>query len=175
LILCFPQVILRYNFKLSAMRILTACLFLTGISLFKSQVTREGEFKKFAVLLSTRIEATNIDDKAFFSVGPKIPINDNHYISLRGHFNWWDLPGRKFILIPELDYFYKFISYEKNDAVIRSLYAGAGITPNAFSPKFGVNFYYFFTTEFGYNIEYNTYKYFPTKGFRFSFGINLVF
>lgn len=157
------------------MRVLIFCFFLTGISLFKGQIEREGELKKFAVILSTRIEATSIDNKSFLSFGPKIPIDDNNYVSLRGHFNWWDLPHRKFIVIPELDYFHKVISFEKDEAVIKSLYAGAGITPNAVSPKFGINFYYFFTAEFGYNIEYNTYKYFPTEGFRFSFGINLVY
>lgn len=157
------------------MRVLIFWFFLTGILLCKGQVTREGEFKKLAVILSTRIEATGIDGNVFFSFGPKIPINDNNYVSLRGHFNWWDLPDRKFIVIPELDYFHKIISFKKDDAVIRSFYAGAGITPNAVSPKFGINFYYFFTAEFGYNIEYNTYKYFPTEGFRFSFGINLVY
>ncbi|WP_312078598.1 hypothetical protein [Chryseobacterium sp.] len=142
---------------------------------FKSQYGSDKDWKIIELILSTRIEATSIDNKAFFSFGPKIPINENNYVSLRGHFNWWDLPDRKFIVIPELDYFRKIATFEDDKNMIKHLYAGAGITPNAISPKFGVNFYYFFTAELGYNFEYRTYKYFPTEGFRFSFGINLVF
>lgn len=146
-----------------------------SLSLFKSQMGNDTEMKKLAIILNTRIEATSIDNKAFFSIGSKLPINEKNYVGLRGHFNWWDLPDRKFIVIPELDYFYKIASYEDNKAIIRSLYAGAGITPNAVSPKFGINFYYFFTCELGYNFEYTPYKHFSTEGFRFSFGINLIY
>ncbi|MGI9652023.1 hypothetical protein [Chryseobacterium sp. RLHN22] len=143
--------------------------------LFKSQIGSEKDWKIIGLILSTRIEATSIDNKAFFSFGPKIPINENNYVSLRGYFNWWDLPDRKFIVIPELDYFRKVATFEGDKNMIKHLYAGAGITPNTVSPKFGINFYYFFTAELGYNFEYKTYKYFPTEGFRFSFGVNLVF
>lgn len=153
--------------------ILSALLFCFSLS--KGQIGKDEDLKKLMMILATRIECTSIDNKAFFSFGPKIPIgeNSNHWIILRGHFNWWDLEGRKFIVIPELDYFYKIASFEKNKNVIRGLYIGAGITPNAVSPKLGINFYYFFTAELGYNFEYKQYKQFPTEGFRFSFGINL--
>jgi len=144
-------------------------------SSFKSQIGNEKDWKIIGVIISTRIEATSIDDKVFFSFGPKIPINENNFVSLRGHFNWWDLPDRKFIVIPELDYFRKIATFKGDKNMIKHLYAGAGITPNAISPKLGVNFYYFFTAELGYNFEYTTYKHFPTEGFRFSFGINLVY
>jgi len=157
------------------MKVLVFYFFLASVPLFKGQIGNDKGWKVVEIIVSTRIEVTSIDDKAFFSFGPKIPIDENNNVSLRGHFNWWDLPDRKFIVIPELDYFHKVLSFKKNKAIIKSLYAGAGITPNAVSPKLGINFYHFFTLESGYNIEYNTYRYFPTKGFRFSFGINLVY
>lgn len=150
------------------------CAFLFFFSLFKCQVGSSKDWMIVGIILSTRLEATSIDNKAFFSFGPKIPINENNYVSLRGHFNWWDLPKRKFIVIPELDYFRKIASSSESKAIITNFYLGAGITPNAISPKFGINFYSFFSTEFGYNFEYNTYKHFPTNGFRFSLGFNFV-
>lgn len=157
------------------MKTLLLYLFLLLFSSFNGQIGNDEELKKIAIILNTRIELTSIDNKAFFSFGSKIPINETNYVSLRGHFNWWDLPKRKFIVIPELDYFNKIASYEKDKAIIRSLYVGAGITPNAVSPKFGVNFYHLFTAELGYNYEFRPYKYFSTEGFRFSVGINFVY
>lgn len=157
------------------MKTLSTGLLFISLSLFKGQIGNDEEMKKLAIILNTRIEMTSIDKKVFLSVGPKIPINENNYLSVRGHFNWWDLPGRKFTVIPELDYFHKIISFKDDQSIIKSLYAGAGITPYAVTPKLGVNFYYFFTAELGYGHEFNTYKYFPTGGFRFSFGINLVY
>lgn len=142
---------------------------------FKAQYGSDKDWKIIGIIISTRIEATSMDNKAFFSFGPKIPINENNYVSLRAHFNWWDLPDRKLIVIPELDYFHKIASFEGDKNVIKHLYAGAGITPNAVLPKFGVNFFYLFSAELGYNFEYKTYKHFPTEGFRFSFGINFVY
>lgn len=128
-----------------------------------------------ALIACTRIEITSIDEKAFFSFGTKYPLTDKDYVGLRGHFNWWDLPERQFIVIPELDYFRVIKSFEKDKEIVRRIYLGAGVTPNAVSPKLGINFYYFLTAEVGYNFEYNTYKHFPTKGFRYSFGINIIF
>jgi len=115
-----------------------------------------------------------MNDKSFLSFGPKIPINENNYVSLRGHFNWWDTPERKFIVIPELDYFRKVATFEGDKNMIKYLYAGVGIT-NAVSPKFGIVFYHFISAEAGYNFEYEPYKHFSTSGFRFSLGFNLVF
>lgn len=142
---------------------------------FKAQYGSDKDWKIIGIIISTRIEATSIDNKAFFSFGPKIPINENNYVSLRGHFNWWDLPDRKLTVIPELDYLRKVASFGGNKNMIKHLYAGAGITPNAVAPKFGVNLFYLFSAELGYNFEYKTYEHFPTEGFRFSFGINLVY
>lgn len=112
--------------------------------------------------------------KSFFSFGPKLPIDENNYIGLRGYFNWWDLPGRKFIVIPELDYFRKITSFERERAVATSLYTGVGVSPYAVAPKMGITFYHLFTAELGYNWEFNPYKHFPVKGFRFSVGANFV-
>lgn len=157
------------------MKFCIVCVLLFCFSLSKGQIGNHEDLKKLITILATRIEATSMDNRAFFSLGPKIPIDKklNHWIGLRGHFNWWDLKDRKFIIIPELDYFYKIVSFEKNKDIIKGFYLGAGITPNAVSPKLGVNFYYFFTAEVGYNLEYKKYKHFPTEGFRFSLGINL--
>ncbi|MCW3159913.1 hypothetical protein [Chryseobacterium oryctis] len=158
------------------MKNLILCCTVLFCSLFKAQIGRDKEWESAILILSTRIECTSFDNKGFLSIGMKIPSeNGKNYYSLRGHFNWWDLPERKFIVIPELDYFHKIKSFEGQKAVIRSLYLGAGITPNAVSPKFGINFYYFFTAELGYNYEFTPYKHFSTKGFRYSWGINLVF
>lgn len=157
------------------MKTLMFCLFLVVFPLVKGQIGSEKEMKMLAIILGTRIECTSIDSKAFLSLGSKIPINEKNYVGLRGHFNWWDLPGRKFIVIPELDYFRKIASFEENKPIVTGLYAGAGITPNAVSPKFGVNLYYFLTAELGYNYEFTPYKHFSTEGFRFSFGINIVY
>lgn len=157
------------------MKTLMIIIFFTSISFFKGQIGNERDWKIVAIIVSTRIEATCIDKKVFFSFGPKIPVNENNFVSLRGHFNWWDLPDRKLIVIPELDYLHKVASFEKDRAVITNLYLGAGITPNAVSPKFGINLYYLFTIELGYNYEFDTYKHFSTQGFRFSSGINIIF
>lgn len=157
------------------MKKLIFCLFIFCFSLLKSQYGSGKDWLVVGIILCTRIEFTSIDNKAFVSFGPKIPINENHYVSLRSHFNWWDLSGRKFIVIPELDYMYKYASFDKYKDILNHIYVGAGVTPNAVSPKFGLNFYHLFSAEFGYNFEYNTYKFFSTKGFRFSTGINFIF
>lgn len=111
--------------------------------LFKSQIGGNKNCKIIGLALSTRIEMTAIDNKAFLSFGPKIPIDENNYVSLRGHFNWWDLPDRQFVVIPELDYFRKIATFEGDKNVIKHLYMGAGITPNAVYPKFGANLLFF--------------------------------
>lgn len=154
------------------MKSLIVCIAVFFSISLKSQLGNEKDWKIVGIIMCTRLEATSIDNKAFLSLGPKIPINENNYVSLRGHFNWRDVPGRKFIVIPELDYFRKIGSF--SDDSITNLYLGAGITPNTVSPKVGVNFIHLFSAEFGYNFEYDTYKHFATEGFRFSIGINLV-
>ncbi len=147
--------------------------FLLFFSWGKSQLGNDKGWKIVAVILSTRIEGTSLGDKTFLSVGMKLPSEDTrNYYSLRGHFNWWD--ERKLLIIPEFDYFRKIKAFGDED-LITSLYAGAGVSPYAASPKFGVTFCHFFTGEAGYNFEYNTYKHFPVKGFRYSFGFNIVF
>lgn len=143
-------------------------------SFYKAQIGSSKDWEKIAIILCTRIEGTMIDDKAFFSVGTKIPFDDTNYISLRGHFNWWDTPERKFTVIPELDYIRKVASFD-DDGVINSLYAAGGISLNYISPKAGLTIYHFLTFEFGYNFEYHQNKYYDTRGFRGSFGINLIF
>ena len=145
-----------------------------SLSINAQQLGSSKDWKIVAIILCTRIEGTSIDNKAFLSFGPKIPITEKDYISLRGHFNWWDLPNRKFIVIPELDYVRKISSFDMEKNIITGFYTGVGITPNAVSPKFGVNFFSFFTTELGYNLEFAEYKHFPTEGFRFSVGINFL-
>lgn len=147
-----------------------------GLSLsINAQIGNSKDWKIIAIILCTRIEATSIDNKAFFSFGPKIPITEKDYVSLRGHFNWWDLPDRKLIVIPELDYVRKIATFDKEKDIISGLYTGVGITPNAVSPKFGVGFYHLISAEVGYNFEFNEYKHFPTKGFRYSLGFNFFF
>lgn len=145
-----------------------------GFSLFinAQQIGSSKDWKIIAIILCTRIEGTSIDNKAFFSFGPKIPITEKDYISLRGHFNWWDLPNRKFVVIPELDYVRKIATFDKEKNIVSVLFTGVGITPNAVSPKFGVSFFYLVSAEVGYNFEFNEYKHFPTEGFRYSIGFN---
>ncbi|CAI8739285.1 hypothetical protein [Chryseobacterium sp. IT-36CA2] len=144
-------------------------VFLCGF--LQAQFEEIKEKRGLAMLLCTRIEGTSMDRKTFLSIGTKLTDGYNYY-SLRGHFNWWD--ERKLLVIPEFDYFRKVVSF-RDGAEVSSLYAGAGISPYAVSPKAGINFYHFFCAEFGYNFEYNTYKPFPIEGFRFGIGINLVF
>jgi len=143
-------------------------------SFVNAQIGNKKDWAIIGSIICTRLELTIMNDKSFLSFGPKIPLNENNYVSLRGHFNWWDTPERKFIVIPELDYFYKVADF-KEKSMITNLYTGAGITPYAVSPKFGIVFYHFISAEAGYNIEYEPYKYFSTSGFRFSLGFNLVF
>ncbi|UTX50681.1 hypothetical protein [Chryseobacterium sp. MA9] len=149
---------------------LIIAIFLCGF--LQAQFEEIKEKKWLVILLSTRIEGTSMDNKAFLSIGTKLTDGDKNYYSLRGHFNWWD--ERKLLVIPEFDYFRKVVSF-RDDAEVSSLYAGAGVSPYAVSPKAGISFYHFFCAEFGYNFEYNTYKPFPIKGFRYGMGINLVF
>lgn len=156
------------------MKNLIVCIAVFFSISLKSQLGNEKDWKILGIILSTRLEATSVGNKAFVSFGPKIPINENNYVSLRGHFNWWDARGRKFTVIPELDYFRKIASFDGSKTIVTNLYLGGGLTPNAVSPKFGVNFYSLFTAELGYNFEYNTYRHFPTEGFRFSLGFNFV-
>ncbi|WP_300686328.1 hypothetical protein [Chryseobacterium sp.] len=151
--------------------------FVFGIAIFlysfvKAQFEEIKENKGLIILLSTRIEASVMDNKAFLSIGTKLPDGDKNYYSLRGHFNWWD--RRKLLVIPEFDYFRKVVSF-RDGAEVNALYAGAGISPYAVSPKAGINIYHFLSVELGYNFEYNTYKPLPTKGFRYGLGINLIF
>ncbi|MBP2617989.1 hypothetical protein [Chryseobacterium jejuense] len=157
------------------MKNLILCIVVSVCSFCKAQIGSDKDWAIIGAILCTRIEATSMGNKAFLSIGPKIPINENNYVSLRGHFNWWDLHGRKFIVIPELDYFRKIASFEKYNPIVTSLYTGSGVSPYTISPKFGVTFYKFFTAEMGYNWEFEKYKHFPMKGFRFSIGANFVF
>jgi hypothetical protein len=136
-------------------------------SFSKAQFSEIKKDKLLTLAIMTRIEATNIDGKAFLSVGSKIPLDDRSYVGLKGHFNWWDLPGRKFIVIPELDYIRTTATFEDKNPFIPNLYTGVGISPYAVSPKFGIVFYHFFAVEVGNNFEYNEYKYFPQKVFGF--------
>ncbi|MFC6269076.1 hypothetical protein [Frigoriflavimonas asaccharolytica] len=127
------------------------------------------------LLIPTRIELTIFDDKSYFSVGPKYALNEKNYIGLRGHFNWWDADGSKLIVVPELDYIYRISTYDASKSMITSLQTGVGITPNAISPKIGFTFYHFLTAELGNNFQFKEYENFTTKGFRLSFGINIIF
>ena len=140
-----------------------------------SKAQSSDDWKILSIIMGIRLEMTSLDNKAFLSFGPKYPINDKNYLSLRGHFNWWDFPDRKLIVIPELDYIYKVATIESDMALITNLYTGVGISPYAISPKAGINFYNLFSAEFGNNFEFNPYRHFSTKGFRFSIGINLIF
>lgn len=57
-------------------------------SLSKGQIGKDEDLKKLIIILATRIEGTSIDNKAFFSLGPKIPMgkNLNHWIKIgRAH------------------------------------------------------------------------------------------
>ena len=84
-------------------------------SLSFSQEIYSGKTDKLLdLIIPTRIELTSMDEKAYLSFGPKFVINEKNYIGLRGHFNWWDADGRKFILIPELDYIYRMYKFEEN-------------------------------------------------------------
>lgn len=157
------------------MKKLVLLIFIAVFSLVKSQLggTKE-QWTLITLLAGTRIELTSIDQKGFLSFGTKLPINEKNYIGIKGHFNWWDLPGRKFIVIPELDYFRKVTSF-KDDSIITSIYAGTGLNPYSVSPKLGTSFYHIFSVELGYDIEYNSYKHFPMRGFRYCLGFNIVF
>ena len=157
------------------MKKISILIFLFMIALSYAQIGSKKDWAIVGAIISTRLELTVMNEQSYASFGPKIPINDHHYVSLRGHFNWWDTPGRKLIVIPELDYLYKVASFEKNKPIITNLYAAAGLSPYAIAPKFGVNFYHFISAEAGHNFEYNPYKYFSTEGFRFSLGFNLIF
>ena len=156
------------------MKKLIFCTLIFLSSFCKAQYGDNEKGHLLMLAIFTRIEMTSIDEKAFLSFGPKIPISEKDYISLRGHFNWWDLPGKKFVVIPEFDYIRTIATFEDGNPVISNLYAGVGITPYAVSPKFGVAFYHLFTAEVGNNFEFNEYKHFSTKGFRFSIGLNFT-
>lgn len=156
------------------MKNFTLIIAMSLCSFVNAQIGSQKDWAIIGAIICTRLELTVMNEKSFLSFGPKIPLNENNYVSLRGHFNWWDTPERRFIIIPELDYFYKIADF-KEKSIITNLYTGAGITPNAMSPKFGIVFYHFFSTEAGYNYEYRPYKHFSTAGFRFSLGFNLVF
>ena len=157
------------------MKKLLILIFPLFIGFSNAQIGNQKDWTIIAAIIATRLELTVMDDKSFMSFGPKIPINDKHYVSLRGHFNWWDTPDRKLVVIPELDYLYKVASFEKNKAIITNLYTAAGVSPNAISPKVGINFCHFLSAEAGYNFEYNAPKHFSTEGFRFSLGFNVIF
>ncbi|SDQ34231.1 hypothetical protein SAMN05421664_1231 [Chryseobacterium soldanellicola] len=126
--------------------------------------------------LLTRIELTGLRDKAFLSLGTKIPIDEWNYVGVRGHFNWWDESSRKFFIIPELEYIRKITSYpmEAHRTIVTGIYASGGISPNFVSLKLGIVCYHFLSIEAGYNFNFKEHSHFQTKGFRFSIGINIL-
>lgn len=86
---------------------------LSFCSFVNAQIGNKKDWAIIGSIICTRLELTIMNDKSFLSFGPKIPLNENNYVSLRGHFNWWDTPERKFIVIPELDYFYKIADFKE--------------------------------------------------------------
>ena len=68
--------------------IVITAVFLCGF--LKAQFEEIKEKKWLVILVSTRIEGTSMDNKAFWSIGTKLTDGDKNYYILRGHFNWWD-------------------------------------------------------------------------------------
>ncbi len=144
------------------------------VSFFNAQIGNRKDWAIIATILATRMEVTVMNGKSFASFGPKIPVDEKNYVSVRGHFNWWDVQNRKLIIIPELDYLYRINEF-KRKKFISNLYTGAGISPNTFAPKFGLVIYNFLSVEAGYNLEFKPYRHFSTEGFRLSFGLNFIY
>lgn len=59
-------------------------IFLCGFLKAQFEEIKEKEWLVF--LLSTRIEGTSMDNKAFLSIGTKLTDGDKNYYSLRGYF-----------------------------------------------------------------------------------------
>lgn len=152
-------------------------LLIISIALFGFSKAQLGDSKSWtpvAILMCTRVEGTIIHDNAYFTLGTKIPFNEKNYISLRGHFNWWDAENRKFTVIPELDYI-RNVKKFSDDAGLSNIYVSGGISPNYVSPKVGINLYHIFGAEIGYNFNFRENKNLETKGLRGSVGINFIF